>query len=249
MKSWIDGLIASKAVFSMFASVAILELLFVGRLFRPDWFGWVVERHLFEVIVLVVLMQVILMLWQLLSKKRKPMVWDDLTVAQAFIDFLQSNNRAHSVHLLSCGLRSRGQLIAHLLDKKSTLKIEVLVQHPETAQDQADARETTTSLHTMTRNNSSIGALEVRQFRPPVSIRAVVVCSADRKPLWAALGWYVYRVENGEIRVKGRNHPTHILDASVGEEKAVLEEFCMKEFERAWRNATPYVPTISGSEA
>jgi hypothetical protein len=80
--------------------------------------------------------------------------------------------------------------------------------------------------------------IEIRTFKPPATIRALILCDRKRKPLVGFAGWYRYEEvtgEDGEFRVIGQANPSMLVEAKNFEGDRTILGFLMELFERNWR--------------
>jgi len=218
----------------------LLEIFFIIRLFRPTTLSFIIKEQIFEVIVLLALMQMIVLLFQLIRQAPKKICKHEYELENAVRDFIQTNDRVYSVHVLSCGLGSKINFITDLRKGKERVPTEVLVQDPKYAIDKVDAERTSSNFKILNHDHSE-KSLQMRLFNEPATMRAVLICKKDRKPIWGVVSWYKYRdYGKGRMAVKGRDNPAFVLDSGASSIDDIVLEFFMDEFEWLWKKSNKF---------
>ena len=232
--------IESRAVFVIAVLVAVMDALFIARIFWPEALALLVNTHAFEAIVLFVLTQMLLVLWVISSHNPNRVLRSEDECSAELIKFLRENKRSKYVAIFSCGVASRENLLASVMNDAdlSRISVEVLAQDPEEALDQYDARRIRDTVPHLLESYPS-ERIAIRYFRGPASVRAVVACDKERRPLWGAVGWYVYSPTGDPgrgVAVKGRGLPTVVCSDARSDDHEVLE-FAMTEFRHRWADS------------
>lgn len=219
----------------------LLEIFFIIRIFKPKILSIVIEKQIFEVIVILALMQMIVLLFQLIRQAPKKICKHEYELENAVRDFIQTNNNVHSVHVLSCGLGSKINFITNLRKGNQMIPTEVLVQDSKHAIDKADSVRTEANLDILKHDHSE-KSLQVRLFNEPATMRAVLLCKNDRKPIWGVVSWYKYRDDGkGRVAVKGRDNPAFVLYSGASSQDDIVLKFFMEEFEWLWKKSNQFV--------
>lgn len=235
-----------RAIVALLVLTAVLEILFILRLVFPAALAFVIENHVFEIVVLLAISQIILLLFKVLEKTPRGVCKDEHECGVVLREVVRSDPRAHSLQVLSAGLGSRLDLLTTIhRETPRTFSVEVLAQSPEHAPDREDARRMESNLEILRRDHSE-APLEVRLFDTPAAIRALLVCDRNRSPLWGAASWYRYEKAEGErVRVVGRRNPAILLRTEDSKEDAEMLRFLMGVFEQTWETATIQHPSAS----
>ena len=239
LRTLVNFVINYKSIMSLLCMMLVLECLFIVQLFKPDIIEYILKYHIFEGIVLLALSQMIVLLFQLTRKAPKNIIEHEHELEYAVRDTIDKDNRAHSVHIFSCGLGSKINFITSLKKGNKSIPVEVLVQHPGDAQDRIDKWGTVRHLNVLM-NDHVKNPVEVHLFREPATIRGVIICNEYRKPVWGVVSWYKYREdkEKNRMAVKGRDNPAFVLSTGTYQDDTALA-FFMKEFDWLWKHSSP----------
>ena len=135
----VDTLIHRRAIISLCILACALELLFLLRMLYPPAFEFILDYHIFEIVVLCSLTQIVLLLLHLVRRTPWRICTDEIECQETLREFLRLDSRAKSLHVLSAGLGSRMDLITTVPKEPHPLRTEVLAQAPKRAIDSVDA--------------------------------------------------------------------------------------------------------------
>jgi hypothetical protein len=229
----------NRAMVALLALMMLLEIVFVLRIFKPDYFKLILENHVFELVVLLALAQMILLLFRLLDRAPGRVCKDEHECEVLLRAMVKEDPRISTLHVFSCGLGSRLDMATSIhSESRRKLFTEVLAQAPDHAVDKEDAERTRSLLKILKRDHSDV-PVEVRLFNTPASIRALILCDDKRKPLWGAVSWYRYEKSNGLTKVIGRRNPAIVLRGYESAEDQIVLNFLMDTFDHQWPIATP----------
>jgi hypothetical protein len=225
----------NRSILALLLLVSALEGIFLLRTLWPEFFDFVVAKHIFEIVVLSSIIQIIILLWKLLEKSPRRVCKDEHECAVLLRERIAQDSRASKVLFFSAGLASRFDLITTIHSATSrTLSVEVLAQNPEKALDRQDAKRLESHLLILNRDHSEI-PLEVRIFDTPATIRSSVICDDKGSPLWGVASWYRYDDLGEEgIRLVGRRNPAVVFDADTSREDSLILEFLTSTFRNLW---------------
>jgi hypothetical protein len=241
----------AKAVYFLFMVVIVLDALFLVRTFYPPWFEFVLQRHLFEFVVLTALSVVLMLLLRLVDKPTLDPCDNEHDCQELVRRAVREDSRAALLKVHSAGLRSRQHFITSLTNVEGRpIPIAVLAQNPATALDELDATSTNGILDNLERGHKDV-PLEIRLFDTPATMRSLILCDSKKKPILATVSWYTYKKIRGETdttKIQGRINPAIVLVAdSSAEDRAVLT-FLDKEFDKMWlecKDARKFVGAVS----
>jgi hypothetical protein len=229
----------NRAVVALLGLMMVLEIVFILRLFMPTTFEVIVKNHVFELVVLLALTQVILLLFRLLDRVPGQICKEEHECESLLRNVVRENSRTYKLHVFSCGLGSRINMITSIHNERSSnFAVEVLAQSPEKAIDRDDAARMNGQLQILKRDHPDT-PVEIRFFDSPATIRALILSDRDQKPFWGVVSWYRYekasaRVEEKSFKVIGRQNPAIVLDAAGSREHEFLLNHLMKTFKRQW---------------
>lgn len=229
----------NRALVALLGAMMVLEVAFILRIFKPDYFKLIVENHIFELVVLLALAQMILLLFRLLDRPTGRICKDEHECEVMLRAVVREDPRISSLHVFSSGLGSRFDMVTSIYkESRGLLTTEVLAQSPQFAFDREDADRLWSLLKILKRDHSSV-PVEVRFFNTPASIRALILCDDGRKPLWGAVSWYRYEESQGLTKVIGRRNPAIVLRGYESAEDQLVLNFFMDIFNQQWPIAMP----------
>lgn len=237
LRTLVNFVIHYKSIMSLLCMMLVLEVLFIIQVFEPKSIPFITDKHIFEVLVLLALSQMIVLLFQLTRKAPKNIIEHEHELESAVRFIIDTDNRAHSVHIFSCGLGSKINFITSLKKGNKSISVEVLAQHPDHAMDRIDKWGTVRHLNVLM-NDHEKNPVETRLFCEPATLRGVLVCNEYRKPVWGVVSWYKYREDKVKNRmaVKGRDNPAFVLSTGTYQDDTALATF-MEEFEWLWKHS------------
>lgn len=230
--------LGNRSIVALLLLLAVLEILFLARTIWPTALEIVVKRHLFELVVLLCLSQIILLLFKLLERAPRHVCRDEYESAALLRERVATDPRAALLLVFSAGLSSRFDLIT-TIHRATTraFSTEVLAQSPEAALDRTDADRLRSNLAILARDHQGL-PLEVRTVGVPATIRGFVLCDRDRSPLWGAVSWYRYReLAGGGVSVAGRRHPAIVIDGDASKEETWVLQFLVASFNETWQQS------------
>ncbi len=230
----------NRAIVALVSLMMLLEIVLVLRIIKPDYFKSIVENHVFELVVLLALAQMILLLSRLLDRAPGRVCRDEHECEVLLRAMVKDDARIRTLHVFSCGLGSRLEMITSIHNEsRRRISTEVLAQAPDHAVDKEDADRTRSILKILKRDHSDV-PVEVRLFETPATIRALILCADKRKPLWGVVSWYKYEKSNGLGKVIGRSNPAIVLKGYESAEDQIVLNFLMDTFEHQWPRATRF---------
>jgi len=227
---------AFRSVIFLVFIMLVLEILLVLSTVWSSSFQFIVDNHVFEIVVLFAIVQMILLVLKLLEQTPQN-ICDDEAECQALVkEFIRTNPRAARLHIFSAGLSSRYGFLSTINNELGRdFQIEILAQSPDHAPDKMDANRMRLSMDILKRDHPRI-PVQIRTYITPATIRAYIVCDHKRKPLWGIVSWYLYELTPAqEIRVKGRENPAVVLSNKGTMEDISIMQFFMSFFERIWQ--------------
>jgi len=140
-----------------------------------------------------------------------------------------------SVDFLTAGLASRKVMIIDIL-RNIRKPVRVAVQDPEKAVTESEKLSSVKILNDIVtaieHERDARRNLKFRFYSDHASLRLTLIRNRDNKPIFAILGWYIYRRDNALLL--GSLNPSILISQSDD-----LVKFANEEFNKKWRNATP----------
>ncbi|MGB8657926.1 MAG: hypothetical protein WCE90_09105 [Candidatus Zixiibacteriota bacterium] len=194
------------SLFTTLSTAALIILLTIMGWFQPNVYEFIRKTHLFESIVLLILIEIVIVTVRKGKKKESFQVFTEESDAQARIFKLIETKQIERARILSAGLGSRRLLISRLAG--DGIDVEVLAQDPDTAIDKRDAQQTIELIHLIKGDIGSemLSHLHLLFHRNVSSLRAVILYEVRSRIKHLFLGWYAYYDNNSIIR--GSHHPT-----------------------------------------
>lgn len=225
----------NRAVVALLGLMVTLEILFIARTVWPASFQFILDKHIFEFIVILGSAQMILMLFRLLERVPKHLCKDEHECQVLLRNVVRDDPRAFSLCVFSSGLGSRLDMITTIhSEARDTFYINVVAQDPVYALDKQDAERMKAHLAILRRDHSNT-PVEIRYFETPAAIRAMILCGRNRKPFWGSASWYRYEKVDGGTRVVGKGNPAIVLNRDNSTEDGDILDFLMKTFDKQWK--------------
>jgi hypothetical protein len=234
--------VTHRSVIALLFLMISLEFVFVLRLLWPQTFSFIVSAHLFEIVVLLAVAQMILILFKLLERAPRHVCSDEHECETILRERVASDPRAARLLVFSSGLGSRFDLITSIhRSAPREFFTQVLVQSPERGLDREDARRLRSNIYILNRDHPEI-PLEVRAFDLPATIRGLILCDRTSSPLWGVASWYRYdKSTDGDVVVVGRRNPSAVFNADESKEDGVMLDFLSAMFKRIWEQSAAQV--------
>lgn len=204
---WLENFIEEHglSLFLTLASGAVLFSITVVSWLWPDIYTFIHDNHVFEAVVLAMLVEVIALLTARRASENDFKVLEERE-AQEMIFHITEQRAIDRVRILSSGLHSRQFLTGNLI--KSGIKVETLVQDPESAIDKRDIRRIYQSIDWIKTETGDkfFDNFDIRFHINVASLRAVVLYEAHSNIRHVFVGWYIYSDNNSSVR--GSPNPT-----------------------------------------
>lgn len=184
----------------------VIVLITMISWFWPNVYTIISDNHVFEAIVLVLLIEVVILLAQRDRVESKFEIFEQDVAAQTRILELIEQKPFDKVTILASGLASRRLIVAPLI--KKGIQVEVLVQDPETSLDKQDIQRLKEAIDWIRIDvgEEYLEKLNLRYHVNIASLRAIVLYESHSKIRHVFLGWYIYTQQNTAVR--GSQHPT-----------------------------------------
>jgi hypothetical protein len=226
----------NRSVVVLFSLIIVLEAVFLVRTIYPSVFDVVLQKHVFELVVLLVLSQILLLLLRLVEQP-SPGYCEDEDVCQDLLRRVaRDDSRTAVLKVWSAGLASRFNLITALSGAlHGRIRTHIIAQSPDHALDKKDAERMRGFLPILERDHKS-AALEVRFFETPATIRSFILCDRKNRPFWGTASWYTYEKLPGDtgIRIVGRSNPAIVLRADLSADHRAILTFLNNKFDEVW---------------
>ena len=235
LKRFVQLYLSHRAIVALLFLMGVLEVLFVLRTLWPAAFLFILDKHIFEIVVLLSVSQMILLLLKLLERSPRRLCRDEHECTTLVRERVSTDPRAAKLLVFSAGLASRLDLITSIQQATTRpFATEVLAQNPFKALDREDAKRLESNLLILKRDQPNL-TLEIRLFDSPATIRGLILCDAKGTPFWGIASWYRYEERaTGEISLVGRRNPAFVLDSDSSKEDFSLLEFLFTTFRDLW---------------
>lgn len=201
------------------ATIAVAAVITIWAVFSDDVYVFIADRHIFEAVVLLALLELLLFTARKDSTSEEFQLFSVEGETQSKVIDLIDGKLIKQVSILSSGLGSRTSLVSSILRK--TIPVDILVQSPETAVDNKDAAKLHENVEWIRFNagEKSFSNLTVR-LNPNVStVRAIILYEAHTEVKHLFFGWYTYLNQ----AVSGSPNPTFYATNQNPRGRAVLE--------------------------
>jgi hypothetical protein len=192
------------SLFLIIITATIMIVITVVSWFYADIYKVISTNHVFEALVLAVLIEIVLLLTQQSSTNQQFEIFMEESLAQEKMFELIEQGSIARARILSAGMNSRRLLIARLA--KAGVAVQVLAQDPDSAIDKVDAQRT---LDTIALIRDDVGEaylsnLNISFHLGLATLRVVILYEKNSNIKHLFLGWYNYR--NGQVY--GSHNPT-----------------------------------------
>ena len=203
MRQILNFFIGRHSVFTSVVLLIVLDFLLIANLIIPKLLQFLIDKHIFEIVVLTALVQVLVLLsssfWHI-----TPLVIGSEEEAQEKVRLiLKEDTSIKSVKVLSAGLRSRANFLRALLELPRRLNVEIVAcfgqgsPNPDKLdREQFGPAHFGVITHRLDQETSS--RLKIYgSFNTP-SLRCVLLYDSHG-PRYGIIGWYTYHKKNNEI--------------------------------------------------
>ncbi len=122
----------------------------------------------------------------------------------ALVEEISERIKPSEVIVLSSGLTTRQEMIVNLI--KKGIRVQSLIQDPETALDEMDKTRIQTALNWIRTHTDNSKLFDPRFHYNISTVRAIIINAADTNVKHIFVSWYVYSEKNSTIR--GDANPT-----------------------------------------
>ena len=242
-KKLLNIFLNDKAILSVVITLVVLESLYIVNIFYKSIFNYLTEYHLFEIITLACLTEILFLLIKSIKSKSLIVLSNETESMEKIKDLIKEYN-VDLIKIFSAGLSSRMPYIKDFLDNKA-LNIRLLYQHPDDALDKRDAKLAKSSISILLDGltKSQKDNLQIKQYYGPASFRTIILCK-NRIPLVSVLGWYTYYhsfknndldKKEKETRITGRRNKQILLERTSSEGKDMID-FADSLFSKYWHD-------------
>jgi len=233
MKKVLSLLTGRNSIIILVAILSILDTLLVASFFLEPILKFLIEKHLFEIIVLTTLLEILLLLSHNLWRS-SPWVFGSEGEVQEKVRFLlKEDTSIKFVKILSAGLSSRAAFLRVLLEVQKRLNVEIIAcfGHQSPNPDQLDREKLGPANFDVITNRLKPDEMERLKIRGSLNAPSVrlILLSDSRGPRYAFLGWYTYHKKNTHI--VGRQNVQIFADRTT-ELGVDLLHFAEKMFQR-----------------
>lgn len=217
MRKVLSLLTSRHAIVAALGILVVLEALLIANIFFPQTMSFVVQKHIFEPIVIATLAEVVILLATSLWHATPIALWSEEDAQQKILAALQEDPAISSVKVLSAGLRARASFLRTLLEMPRNLNLEVVACFGAGSPnpDELD-RETLGpagfEILTHRLENGASARLRVLCSHNTPSFRCILLYDGAGARC-GVLGWYTYRGRNTQIT--GRRNVQVFVDRTT----------------------------------
>jgi hypothetical protein len=181
----------------------VAVIITITSWFWPKVYDFIESNHVFEAIVLAVLIEIVVLLPQRSESLRSfDVITNEHDVHTRILEIAEQRP-IKKVRMISYGLTSRRHLISNLL--QFGLQIEVLAQHPEQAIDKENIDRICDTIEWLKLDaGDKLQNLQLFLCKDVISLRAVLLEETRGDVKHAFFGWYTYSGSS----VRGSQNPT-----------------------------------------
>lgn len=192
------------SLFLILVTATIMIAITVVSWFWSDIYIIISANHVFEALVLALLIEIVLLLTKQVSNHQGFEIYMEESLAQEKMFELLEQEGIAKARIVSAGMNSRRLLIARLA--RAGIPVQVLAQDPDIAIDRVDAKRTFDTIELIRDDvgEAHLENLSIRLNPNLATLRVVILYEKNSNIKHVFLGWYSYR--NG--RVYGSHHPT-----------------------------------------
>jgi hypothetical protein len=218
-------------VVTLIAVLSILDVLLLGRYFYTPYFQFLIDQHVFEVVVLLTLVQILLLLSTNVWQSTPSIIGSEEEAQRKIKSILDQNRSIDSVKVLSAGLGSRASFFRSLLEQHKGVKIEIVACFGKESPnpDNLDRLKLGPAQFNVLTNRPTDEVrkhLEIFNSYNTPSFRCILL-SDSHGPHSGILGWYTYHKQNKEL-VGRRNMQIYVSRST--ETGFILLNFAEKMF-------------------
>jgi hypothetical protein len=208
MKKVFNLMIGRHSIITVVAILGILDILLIASIIVPPILTFLKDKHLFEIVVLTTLVEILLLLSYNLWHPT-PLAFGSETEAQEKIRaLLKEDSTIKSVKILSAGLSSRAQFLRDLIEKFSKSRFEIVAcfgkgsPNPDEL-DRENLGPTQFNIITHRLKPDEEARLKIYESFNIPSFRCILL-SDSRGPRYGFVGWYTY--QNRSKNIVGRSN-------------------------------------------
>lgn len=221
MKKGLNFLIGKHSIIILVTVLLILDILLIANLIVPRVLQFLTDKHIYEIVVLTTLVEVLLLLSSSLWRVTPLVIGSEEEAQEKVRSLLQEDTAVKSIKVLSAGLRARAGFLRGLLEQHSRLNLEIVTCFGEGSPnpDEWDRKELGPSnFKVITEVRGSLSSEDMRSrlkiynsFNTP-SFRCILL-SDSRGPRYGFIGWYTYYERN--TRIVGRRNVQIFVDRTT----------------------------------
>jgi len=174
----------------------ILDILLIARLIAPVILQFIIDQHIFEVVVLITLVEVLILLSFHLWSPAILVIESEEEAQEKIRALLKEDNSIKSIKVLSAGLSSRARFLRALLEDNSKLKLEIVACFGEGSpnpdkldREQFGPTHCKVITHRLIQDESS--RLKIYKSLNTPSFRCILLLDSHG-PRYGIVGWYTY---------------------------------------------------------
>ncbi|MBI5194849.1 MAG: hypothetical protein HZA10_00840 [Nitrospirae bacterium] len=240
MKKIINFLIGKHSVITLVTILFILDILLIASLIAPQVLQFLIEKHLFEIVVLTTLVEVLLLLSTSLWRVTPLAIGSEEEAQEKVRYLLKEDTAIKSINVLSAGLSSRSSFLRELIESHRKYKIEIITCFSERSPnpDPRDREKLGPAMYYKIIHDLELDVPDVesrlkiyRSHNTP-SFRCILLADS-RGPRYGIVGWYTYYDRN--TKIAGRRNIQIFVDRTT-ETGVALLHFAEKKFQEYTSN-------------
>lgn len=235
MRKVLGFLIGKHALITLVAILIILDILLIAGLIAPQVIQFLIDKHLFEIVVLTTLVEVLLLLSSSLWRMTPLAIGSEEEAQEKVRTLLKEDTSIKSINVLSAGLSSRAPFLRELLESHRKYKMEIITCFGEGSPnpDPRDREKLGPAMYYKVIHDlekdvpDAESRLKIYRSHNIPSFRCILL-SDSHGPRYGIVGWYTYYDRN--TKIAGRRNVQIFVDRTT-ETGVALLHFTEKKFQ------------------
>ncbi len=210
--------------------IALVILLYVISQFVPDISQWIITRGFFNVILIVLIIDLLYKVIELKGAPPSLEAYEDQAQALPLIQEFVEKERPQASDLLEYSTSSTRTLLQGL--RKANVTIRLLICHPDKAVSTHERNAIELGIENLRKDFKHYGNITVKQYLTPASLRGRNIGGK-----WINVGWYLYSNTEGEVNIRGHDVTMILCDVNTPQGQKLKEMFS-RAFDALWNDPT-----------
>lgn len=224
----LDGWIERHVAIVGTTLVALVIVVYIISQFIPDVGQWIITRGFFNVLLVVLIIDLLNRVIELKGSPSSLGVHEDQAQAMPQVQEFIEKVRPETCDLLEYSTSSTRVLLQGL--RKGNARIRLLICHPDKAVSAHEVKTIELGIENLRKDFKDYGRITVRQYRTPASLRGRNIGGK-----LINVGWYLYSTTGEEVDISGHDTTMILADASTPHGHTLKEMFS-RAFDALWND-------------